>query len=435
MKHFILVFLLSTAFIGLSQSNKQYKVATKFVLGLQYGKYNKIHKSFSDTIKNLMPSKDLERTMISLESSNGTLDSIRLLKATKSKELGLFIYKMYYHLDKALILRLTVSEKNEISGIFFKPSKFKASYLEPREYGQAAYKDRNISLPTPHGDLAAKLTMPISPQKCPVVILVHGSGAHDMDESIYHSKVFYDLTLGFLDSGIATFRYDKRNYVYGSKFKDTSTVYSETIEDVLNAIDILKSQPGIDTNRIYVLGHSLGAYCAPRIAAMRKNVKGIIMLGAPCRPLYKIIPLQFKYLKENTSQAISEEVVQEYMQIADSIDSDAFDKDTSHTMLMGFSSAYWRYIKAYDIKETLLSLNLPVYIVQGERDYQVNMEEYVCFKESLGEKNNIVMTVIPGANHLFHYGKEKSVPAEYEKPGNVDKLVIKKISKWINNLN
>jgi hypothetical protein len=37
----------------------------------------------------------------------------------------------------------------------------------------------------------------------------------------------------------------------------------------------------------------------------------------------------------------------------------------------------------------------------------------------------------PGLNHLFVEGKGKSTPAEYSAPGNVAKVVVDDIVKWM----
>ena len=40
----------------------------------------------------------------------------------------------------------------------------------------------------------------------------------------------------------------------------------------------------------------------------------------------------------------------------------------------------------------------------------------------------------PKLNHLFVEGKGKSTPAEYSAPGNVAKVVVDDIAKWIEGL-
>jgi dipeptidyl aminopeptidase/acylaminoacyl peptidase len=291
--------------------------------------------------------------------------------------------------------------------------------------------ERELSLSTPHGNLKSILTLPDNERNNPVVILVHGSGPNDMDETVGNNKMFYDLTLGLVDSGIGTFRYNKRTRTYGSKFSDTSTLYSEVIEDVLETVRLLKQQKGVDTNRIYVLGHSLGGMSAPLIAKYQKCLAGIIMMGAPCRGFWEGFPIQYRYLKENTSQPITEDMIVDVQKASIRIAKGEFSDTTNKSELLGLSAAYWEYLRNYDVSKTCKNLDLPIMILQGERDYQVNMDDFNCFKEKLSTQGNIKFVIIPGSNHLFIYGKTKSVPAEYEKPGNVDLKAIQTITNWI----
>jgi hypothetical protein len=71
-----------------------------------------------------------------------------------------------------------------------------------------------ISFQSRSFNLSGELMLPINCNKCPLVILVHGSGALDKDETIGPNKVFYDLALGLASKGIATFRYHKRFSTY-----------------------------------------------------------------------------------------------------------------------------------------------------------------------------------------------------------------------------
>ena len=60
--------------------------------------------------------------------------------------------------------------------------------------------------------LPGKLTFPKGVRPYPVVVLVHGSGPHDMDETLGPNRPFKDLALGLASAGIAVLRYDKRSY-------------------------------------------------------------------------------------------------------------------------------------------------------------------------------------------------------------------------------
>ena len=51
----------------------------------------------------------------------------------------------------------------------------------------------------------------------PAVVMVHGSGASNMDEKVIKLTPFRDLADGLAAHGIASIRYDKRTFVHGRK--------------------------------------------------------------------------------------------------------------------------------------------------------------------------------------------------------------------------
>ena len=140
------------------------------------------------------------------------------------------------------------------------------------------------------------LTIPDSAGgRVPAVVLVHGSGSSNMNEQIYKLTPFKDLAEGLAQRGIASIRYDKRTFVYGRKMrKQCITVKEETIEDAVLAANLLRADPRIDPDEIYIIGHSMGAMLAPRIDAEGGSFRGLIrMAGTPFR-LEEIVGRQLK---------------------------------------------------------------------------------------------------------------------------------------------
>lgn len=90
------------------------------------------------------------------------------------------------------------------------------------------------------------LTIPKGIETFPVVVLVHGSGPNDRNESIGGSKMFRDLAVGLANEGIAVLHYDKRTYEYGLKSQSPYlTAKEETIDDALAAVQFVKSDSRI----------------------------------------------------------------------------------------------------------------------------------------------------------------------------------------------
>ncbi len=124
------------------------------------------------------------------------------------------------------------------------------------------------------------LTLPENmDRRVPAVVFVHGSGSSNMDEKVGKLTPFKDLAEGLAKYGIASIRYDKRSYAHGFKMiRDKSkpiTIKEETIEDAILATELLKKDPRIDAEKVFIIGHSMGGMLAPRIDAEGGDYKGL----------------------------------------------------------------------------------------------------------------------------------------------------------------
>ena len=152
------------------------------------------------------------------------------------------------------------------------------------------------------GELPGILTVPKGEGPFPAVVLIHGSGSSDKDETVGSLKPFKDLAEGLAARGIAVYRFDKRSYVFGLMIAADKhfTLENESIEDAVNAVQMLAAQEKIDPERIYVLGHSLGGNAIPAIARELETKPagacGFIMLAASPRPLDKLMREQYEFL-------------------------------------------------------------------------------------------------------------------------------------------
>ncbi len=131
-------------------------------------------------------------------------------------------------------------------------------------------------------ELDGILTLPNGIEKPPLVILIQGSGQSDMNETIGAAKnaPFKDLAHGLAEQGIASIRYNKRYYQFPDKATADLTVEDEVLGDAAAAVAYAKDSRNADESGIIILGHSLGAMLAPKIAQDNPDVAGIISLAA-----------------------------------------------------------------------------------------------------------------------------------------------------------
>lgn len=309
------------------------------------------------------------------------------------------------------------------------------AYKAPAYDQPDTYTESQVVVGSGEWQLPAILTMPKGQGPFPVVVLVHGSGPNDRDETIGPLKDFRDLAVGLAAQKVAVLRYDKRTWehslacVLDPKF----TVYDETIDDAVAAVNLLKTVPGIDVSRIYVLGHSQGGMCMPRIinAAAAGSIKGAIIMSGPTRPFLDIMPDQYKYLI-GVGMATEQqyEVIKAQM---DMIKDPSFNPEHPPQGYQMGSPYWWDDIKNCNPAAEAVKQTTPLLILQGQRDYQVTAaQDYKGWQDALAGRDNVTFKLYPKLNHVYTEGEgSMSTPAEYAKQANIPAYVIDDISQWI----
>ena len=314
----------------------------------------------------------------------------------------------------------------------------KEETAEPEE--SADFDSVELALPVEGlGELPGILTVPKGEGPFPAVVLIHGSGASDKDETIGYLKPFRDIAEGLAAQGIAVYRFDKRSYVFGMQLaSDKSiTLESESIEDAVNAVQLLAAQEKIDPDRILVLGHSLGGNAVPAIARALEGAPvkacGFIMMAASPRPLDVLTREQIEYLDSlgqipEDQRQIYGDMLKELDKLQD-IDSLAEDEPVA-----GAYPAYWKWLADYDILQAAEEITRPVLLLQGEEDYQVTMEDFGIWQERFGGKENWTLKSYPGLTHCLTPGLKTEGGAVYNRDEKTDAQVILDIAEFVNGI-
>lgn len=290
---------------------------------------------------------------------------------------------------------------------------------------------KDLKLTTGDYELDGVLTLPNKEGTYPIVILVHGSGPNDMNETLMGTKLFKDLANQLANQGIATYRYDKRTFTYQSQLASDSslTTQEEVIDDVLSAIDLVGNQDNVDKDNIYIAGHSLGGYLIPKINEQTSVPKGYIMLAANARPLHELIPEQINYLVKLDKEVSSDEqsYVEEVNKQMETIKN--IDKANDLEPIFGAYKAYWKDLNDYDALKIAKNIDKPVLVLQGEKDYQVTMTDYDLWK-TVGNDEWTYITYSE-LNHAFTQGGNPPSPDDYSTSTDLDTSVAKDIAQWI----
>jgi dienelactone hydrolase len=306
------------------------------------------------------------------------------------QEAEVFTYPCEFAAGKLNVV-IAVSPAGQVAGL-----RIVHAANEPAEAGGLAVTTGNLKLP-------ATLALPAGQGPFPVVVLVHGSGPNDRDETVAANAPFRDLAEGLAGRGVATLRYVKRTRQYPQN--TVATVKDEVIDDVLNAVALARQQPGVDPRRVFVLGHSLGGNLAPRIAQADPSLAGVVVMAGSVSPILDLAREQLQYLGAPASSL--------------------------EQLKAAAPASYWEDLNGYDPVALARKLQTPMLIIQGERDYQVTMKEFELWREGLKGRAGVTFKSYAKLNHLFIEGEGKSMPAEYGVAGHIPAYVLDDIAGFV----
>ena len=387
------------------------EIAKAYVETLGAGDFDKLLQGFAYDEQMQKASSQLQA---SLEPSLKQLGALKEIQTANEIQQGGYIIVQVPVLfeNQNLCVNVVFDDQDQIAGVNF------SEYVEPSNVAALTLPEgaaeQELTLTMRDGkDLPATLTLPQGDQPAPVIILVHGSGPNDRNETLYGNTVFQDIAYRLAEQGIATVRYDKRTFVYGAECAgDTQfTVEQETIQDAVDIVGLIAKQPEIDSSAIYVLGHSLGGLCMPRIAAETQEAAGYIMMAAPVTDLASLMKMQYEHLAQfmNTDQ---EKASMEAM-IAELDKLQQLDSLSEDEAVVGAYPAYWKDLLSYDPVKTAETITKPVLVLQGEEDYQVPLQEFETWKAAYGEKANWTFHSYSGLSHLMMPGDFDANPNTY----------------------
>jgi dienelactone hydrolase len=385
------------------------------------GKFDTTEDHFDTQMKSAFPPSALEAAWTSRAASLGALKTWRIVGRSEVSGILVRIINLdFATTPKAFALRIAIDPSGEIGGFFFvepvaEPAALVAPYIRP-----AAFFSRVVKVGSGASALGATLTVPVAAGQLPAVVLVHGSGPNNRDENILANHPFRDIAEGLSSAGIVVLRYDKRTFAHPNQMK-TISVDAEVIDDAVAAVALLRNQPEVNRERVFVVGHSLGAELAPEIAT-RAHADGVVMLAPPGLPLPETIVRQFRYLQMPAAKIAATEQTARLIMSKSLAPGDLF---------LGAPASYFYDLDSRDEVAFARKLGRPILILRGDRDYQVVGEDIAVWQAGLKGAPHVSIETVPGLNHLFIAGEGKPRPDEYATPGFVAPVVIARIAEFV----
>lgn len=409
--------------------------AKTLVKNLADGKFETVFACFDDNMKAALPVDKLQEVWSALVAMHGQLTEELGVKLEVE---GLFdvAYVTCRFSENTFDFKVVYDKADRVTGLFVVPRWI--GWQAPDYVDTNAFDEVDVSVGSEPYILSGTLSKPKNAFLAPAVVLVHGSGPQDRDETVGKNKPFKDLAWGLASRGIAVLRYEKRTAQYASSVLDQKpfTVQHESVDDALAALALLRKTDGINHNKTFVVGHSLGALVAPLIAEQDTQLSGMVLLAGNSRPLEDVIIEQCDYLIELAGPNVGE--LSQVLQLragAEMVkDESLLSELSADQILNGAPVSYWKHLKKYDAAMTAKHLITPMLVCHAGRDYQISAKDFTGWKNGLGTRANVKFKEYPTLNHLFAEGEGKSHPGEYMEEKHVSVEVVDDIANWIKSI-
>jgi len=397
---------------------------------LDAGEYAQVESLFGTQMAAAVPADKLKAVWESLPTLAGKPGS-RGDSEVSAKD-GMTIVKVPLHYEKAeLMATFAIDGEGKVAGFVVQPAQ--TAVPAPAVAADAPFTERDMMVGEGERALPGTLAMPNGEGPFPAVVLVHGSGPQDRDETIGANKPFLDIARGLAAQGIAVLRYEKRSKARPQDFANGNFgIDDETTNDAVLAVAGLRKTPGIDPARVFVLGHSQGGMMAPRIAAVSSHVAGLILLAAPSRSLLDIVIEQNRRLavlddgKTSDAERAAINALVEQVRLTRDPNTDPATKT-----ILDQPVGYWRSVDAVDPVKEAEADALPMLVLQGARDIQVVDADWQGWKAAFHDDSKVTFKLYDKLNHLGITGEGEGSLAEYMQPGHVDAQLIDDVASWI----
>ena len=417
--------------------------AQQIVTQVARGDFAAVEQRLSDRLKSFLPVGTIQTTWQGLEQQYGAFQELGHTSAVQTPQ-GLVQVVTCVFERASLDVNIALNDSGEIVGLTVTPvgtvqQQVNATYEPPSYAHPERFHEQEVQIGHGRWVLPGTLSIPQGEGPFTAVLLVHGSGPQDRDETLPPNKPFRDLAWGLASQGIAVLRYEKRTKVYAAQMNselDTLTVKEEVLDDALSAVAFLRDRPEIDAQQIFVLGHSLGGFLAPRIGAADPAIGGLIILAGSARPFEDVILDQMTYVLSLSmpDPAVRQQQLAALKQQVELVkDPQRLPTAKASDLPLGVPAAYWLDLNAYHPEQVAQTLKQPMLFLLGGSDYQVTQEDFQIWQDALGGRDDVQFLLYPGLSHTFVpvEGGQKATPATYTVAGHVAEEVVDEIGSWI----
>lgn len=267
----------------------------------------------------------------------------------------------------------------------------------------------------------ATITRPAGEGPYPAVVFVPGSGPTDRDWNTPFlpgdngSAIL--LARELARQGFVTIRYDKRFTGPGAAQNLPHMMgkisLASHVEEIVGAVDHLLAQTYVDTDRIYVLSNSEGAFHALNYyLEYGERFAGVVLTAPPGRPMADLMVEQVRAQAQGLPDGDGISAGFEAL-MADFLEGKPFTpnpalpdslNDYASSWYQPISLPFTREIFPLDPADLLAQATVPTLVLIGKKDIQVDWEvDGGLLQAATANLTNIVYQFPENANHVLKY--------------------------------
>lgn len=297
--------------------------------------------------------------------------------------------------------------------------------------------ERAVTITSAGTDLAGVLTLPsVAAGPVPAALILPGSGQIDRDGN--HRRLPLGISRAIAESlalsGVASLRYDKRGVgESGGDFR--SAGLSDTVADARAALEVLRAGPGIDPDRVFLVGHSEGAIVATQLAP-DAPVAGVVLISGIAVPAEQMLAWQTRQVAATLPRPVRvllrllrQDLVRHQARNVERLR--ASTGDVERIGLQRVNARWHRELLAFDPRPLLAATRVPVLAVTGAKDLQVDPADLRAMQELVpGETTT---HLVPDLTHILRRDPHPPSLSRYRTLARepVDAEVLRLVTDWV----
>jgi hypothetical protein len=259
--------------------------------------------------------------------------------------------------------------------------------------------------------LNARVYEPEKTSAAPAILLVEGSGKSHFEEEL-ESSPFFQLAEDLSKHGFVAMTFSKRGSASNSKNGSwaKSTFWTDN-KDAQSALNFLRKYKGVDSEKTYLFGQSIGCLHST-LLAQKNKVKGVVLFAGGYQNFFNILEEQNLEILDlmGKSQSEAKKEIEPMMKALADLKNGKFKCDNHKALCAnedgqiivdGTQEKYLTDLFKIDPLDELSKVTAPVFVVQGTSDFIIAPREFNLAKRRLGDKANFTFKLLDKIDHIM----------------------------------